>query len=110
MRLLFDQNLSPILKAALMDLFPGSLHVRDIGLETADDVDVWEYAKDHGFMIVSKDSDFRQLSFALGHPPRVVWIRRGNCSTSQIESILRGRYDDLVAFSQDEPGSFLALS
>ncbi len=110
MRLLFDQNLSPILKVALMDLFPESLHVRDIGLEAANDVDVWEYAKVHGFIIVSKDSDFRQLSFASGYPPRVVWIRRGNCSTSEIESILRGRYDDLVAFSQDEHGAFLALS
>ena len=80
------------------------------GLESADDVVVWAYAKNHDIVIASKDSDFRQLSFTFGHPPKVVWIRRGNCSTSEIESILRGRYDDLLAFYHDEQGAFLALS
>lgn len=110
MRLLFDQNLSPYLKNVLRDLYPQSLHVRDIGLASADDLIVWEYARDRSFVIVSKDSDFRQLSFMFGHPPKVVWIRRGNCSTSEIERILRNRYRDLVAFYEDEPGAFLALS
>ena len=58
---------------------------------------VWTYAKDHEFTIVSKDSDFRQMSFTFGHPPKVIWIRRGNCSTSEIESILRDRHDDMIA-------------
>ena len=59
MRLLFDQNLSPRLTLALQDLFPESLHVRDIGLGSVEDLAVWTYAKDHGCTIVSKDSDFR---------------------------------------------------
>ena len=108
MRLLFDQNLSPRLKKTLWGLYPESLHLRDAGLESADDVVVWAYAKDHEFVITSKDSDFRQLSFAFGHPPRVIWIRRGNCSTSEIESILRDQ-EDLLAFYQSEQGAFLAL-
>ena len=110
MRLLFDQNLSPHLKEALRDLYPESRHVRSAGLESADDATIWAYAKDHGFVIVSKDSDFRQLSFTLGQPPKVIWIRRGNCSTSEIESILRDRYGDLLAFYEDELGTFLALA
>ena len=110
MRLLFDQNLSPRLKEMTQDLYPESIHVRDVGLGSADDLVVWAYAKKHGCTIVSKDSDFRQLSFTFGHPPRVVWIRRGNCSTSDIESILRTRYDEMLAFSQDEQGAFLALT
>ena len=101
MRLLFDQNLSPRLDETLQDLYPESLHVRVVGLESADDAVVWQYAKEHDLTIVSKDSDFRQLSFTLGHPPKVVWIRRGNCSTSEIESILRNRLADLLTFSQD---------
>ncbi len=88
MRLLFDQNLSPRLKEALWDLYPESIHVRDVGLETADDSAIWTYAQEHDLVIVSKDSDFRQLSFVFGHPPRVIWVRRGNCSTSEIEAIL----------------------
>ena len=110
MRLLFDQNLSPRLDETLQNLYPESLHVRVVGLESTDDVVVWQYAKEHDLTIVSKDSDFRQLSFTLGHPPKVIWIRRGNCSTSEIESILQDRYADLLAFSQDEQGAFLALT
>lgn len=109
MRLLFDQNLSHRLMEMMQDLFPESLHVRDIGLGSADDLVVWAYAKDHEYTIVSKDSDFRQLSFTFGHPPKVIWIRRGNCSTSEIEGILRNRYDELLGFSQDVQGAFLAL-
>ena len=109
MRLLFDQNLSPMLKRFLSDIYPETLHVRDVGLETADDVDIWSYAREHGFVIVSKDSDFRQFSFTFGHPPKVAWIRRGNCSTSEIESILRDRYDEIFAFYNDDEGAFLAL-
>ena len=77
MRLLLDQNLSPSLKSALDDIYPDTLHVKDVGLEAADDVEVWSYARMHELAIVSKDSDFRQLSFTFGHPPKVVWIRRG---------------------------------
>ena len=72
MRLLFDQNLSPRLIEMMQDLYPESVHVRDIGLESADDLVVWADAKNHEYMIVSKDSDFRQLSFTFGHPPRII--------------------------------------
>lgn len=110
MRLLFDQNLSPRLTESLQDLFPQSLHVRAAGLGSADDAVVWAYARDHDLTIVTKDSDFRQMSFTFGHPPKVVWIRRGNCSTLEIESLLRDRCDDLLSFHRDEQGSFLALA
>ena len=109
MRLLFDQNLSPRLRSTLDDIYPRALHVREAGLESADDFEIWSYARANGFVIVSKDSDFRQLSFTFGYPPKVVWIRRGNCSTSEIESLLRDRYDEVVAFHDDEYGAFLAL-
>ena len=57
MKLLFDQNLSHKLVRLLADLFPDSLHVREVGLNAAGDPLVWDYAKAHGFVIVSKDSD-----------------------------------------------------
>ena len=110
MRLLYDSNLSHRLKEALDGLFPDSTHVREIGLESADDLAIWTYAKNQELTIVSKDSDFRQMSFAFGHPPKVIWIRRGNCSTSEIESILRNRYRDLIVFLGEEQSAFLALS
>lgn len=110
MRLLFDQNLSPRLKEILRDLYPGSIHVRDIGLESADDITVWAYARDHGFVIASKDADFRQLCSVFGRPPQVIWIRCGNCSTTEIASVLRTHYNNLLAFYQDERRAFFELN
>ena len=71
MRLLFDENLSPQLVRLVADLFPDSLHVRDVGLKSADDPLVWQYAKENHLIIVSKDSDLHQRSFVLGHPPKL---------------------------------------
>ncbi len=81
MKLLFDENLSDRLVDRLADLFPGSRHVKELGLEQRDDLVVWQHARDHGFVIVTKDGDFHQLSFLLGSPPKVVWLRLGNCTT-----------------------------
>lgn len=94
---------------ALTDLYPGSIHVREVGLQNALDEAVWEYAARHNFTIVSKDADFHQRSFLFGPPPKVVWVRRGNCSTSDIEAILRAHQADLQWFEQDATGAFLAL-
>ena len=110
MNLLFDQNLSDRLVRSLADIFPNSNHVRNVGLGRADDDAVWQYAAAQRFVIVSKDSDFHQLSFVRGHPPKVVWVRRGNCSTDKIESLLREHETDLRAFAQNPDASFLVLS
>ena len=92
------------------DLFPGSEHVRDVGLAAADDVAVWEYAKAGGFAIVSKDADFRQLSFLYGSPPKIVWLRVGNQSTAQIEAIVRANAGALEAFDADPVASMLVVT
>ncbi len=109
MKLLLDQNLSPRLIRDLVDLFPESAHVRELNLQSASDIELWSYAAQHGFVIVSKDADFHQMSFLYGHPPKVVWIRRGNCSTAEIHRIIRERCGELVAFQADPEGAFLAL-
>jgi predicted nuclease of predicted toxin-antitoxin system len=87
-KLLLDENLSPRLVAAIGDLFPGSLHIGQCGLEGATDSQVWQYALDHGFAIVSKDSDFAERSALLGGPPKVIWLRIGNCPTARAEFVL----------------------
>lgn len=70
MKLLFDENLSYRLVAALQDIFPGSAHIRDVGLLGAADRHIWPYAGDNGFLLVSKDSDFYQRSMVFGAPPQ----------------------------------------
>ena len=69
MSLLFDQNLSRRLPALLTAEFPGSEQVFLAGLATAGDRAVWAYAAARGLAVVSKDSDFAQMSAALGPPP-----------------------------------------
>ena len=110
MKLLFDENLSPKLARRLADLFPDSLHVRDVGLKAADDPSIWDYAKDNDSMIVSKDADMHDLSLVFGSPPKVIWVRLGNCSTSEVENLLRREFDTIKVFYEDNSTSLLALS
>ncbi|HEY7158769.1 MAG TPA: DUF5615 family PIN-like protein [Gemmataceae bacterium] len=110
MKLLVDENLSPRLVHLLATEFPGSQHVRDVGLAAASDPVVWAYAAAQGLVIVSKDSDFQHRALLLGHPPKVVWLRLGNCSTAVVVALLRARQADLLAFEADPTASLLALS
>jgi predicted nuclease of predicted toxin-antitoxin system len=109
MKLLLDENLSPRLSIMLADLYPGTLHVRDCGLEQVSDQKVWEYAGSNGFVIVSKDSDFEQQSLLRGHPPKVIWVRLGNCSTRDIEGVLRRFSPVIHTFNLDPIETILVL-
>ena len=70
---------------------------------------VWEYAKAHGYILVSKDSDFHERSLLHGHPPKVVWIRRGNCSVRHIELILRNKVTEIERLNADDELTYLIL-
>lgn len=107
--LLFDQNLSPRLVERLADIYPGSVHVDGIGLATIPDREVWDYARQHDYIIVTKDADFSELSLLLGFPPKVIWIRRGNCSTGDIERMLRENYGAIAALSETPNTAILTL-
>jgi predicted nuclease of predicted toxin-antitoxin system len=108
-KLLFDQNLSPRLVKSLADIFPESQHVHALELDEADDRKLWEFAKEHSYCLVTKDADFSDMSLLLGQPPKVLWIRRGNCKTSDIETLLRQHHKDVTALSEDSVTGVLAL-
>jgi predicted nuclease of predicted toxin-antitoxin system len=101
-KLLFDQNLSSSLIRQLSDLFPSSSHVSQTGLGNSDDKAVWEYAKTNEYVIVTKDADYSELSVTLRFPPKVIWIRRGNCSTRQIAELLRNDFEFIRQLETDE--------
>lgn len=109
MKLLFDENLSPHLAVRLAGEFPGSVHVRAVGLQSKPDGSVWEYAKSHGLVIVSKDADFLQRSLVLGAPPKVVALMVGNSPTPVIESLLRQSADMVRGFVEDPRSTLLVL-
>jgi len=83
--LLFDQNISPRLVERLADIYPDSTHVSLLGMGNAMDIEIWQYAHDNDYMIVTKDADFSELGVVRGFPPKIIWIRRGNCSTMRLK-------------------------
>jgi predicted nuclease of predicted toxin-antitoxin system len=106
--LLLDENLSERILSRVTDLFPDSTHVKAVGLKEADDRAVWEWAKQHGFTILSKDTDFHQRAIVFGHPPKFIWLRVGNCQTGLIAG-LRSRYHIIRQFIESETESLLVL-
>jgi predicted nuclease of predicted toxin-antitoxin system len=108
-KLLLDENISPRLAGVLADIYPGSAHVHSCGLGSADDLAVWQYAKDNSFTIVSKDSDFQERSVVVGAPPKVIWLRTTNCTSVEIEGLLRAALPDIKEFIQQDQVSCLVL-
>ena len=90
-------------------MFPDSAHVAAFGLDTATDREIWAYAGEHEYLIVSKDSDFRQLAFLLGPPPKAVWLRVGNGSTVAIAELLRSGAEVIAGFAASEDEALLVL-
>ena len=109
MKLPFDENLAARLVPAVDDVFPHSAHVRDLGLIGASDRAIWDSAAAGGFVLVTKDEDFHRLSVMIGPPPKVVWIRLGNCTTAAVIELLRAESARITSFCSEPEPAFLAL-
>ena len=109
MKLLFDQNLSPKLAFHFTSKFAGSRHLKDISHDKSFDISVWEFEKSNEFTIVTKDSDFNNLVSFFGFPPKVNWIRRGNCSTTDIKKLIEHNFDKISAFINDNVNGILTI-
>jgi predicted nuclease of predicted toxin-antitoxin system len=101
MKLLFDQNISYRLVARLIDILPDSRQISQCGLENSTDKQIWEYAKENDFIIVTFDGAFYDFSLVWGHPPKIVWLRTFNQTTKNIEDILRKYFSSIEEFIQD---------
>lgn len=101
MRLLLDQNLSWRLVQQWQDIFPGSAHVRGLGLEEADDTVVWSTAARDDYVLITKDGDFDDDSLFGGPPPKVIHVLAGNASTSAVDELIRSSLDAIERFETD---------
>jgi predicted nuclease of predicted toxin-antitoxin system len=110
MKLLFDENLSSKLPRILSADFPGSLHVRNCGLKGSPDEDIWEYAKVNSFIIISKDADFYQRNLLYGAPPKLVWLRIGNCTRDVLISLILQYKEDICQLYNNLDDSILVIS
>jgi predicted nuclease of predicted toxin-antitoxin system len=88
MKLLLDENLSRRILPFIQDAYPGSTQVTLLGKESASDQDLWKYAKDNDYVIVTKDADFQELSLIHGAPPKVLWLRVGNTTKAKVAKLL----------------------
>ncbi len=92
MKLLFDQNISFRIEKRLSSSFSNSKHISSLELMNADDITIWEYAKENDFTIVTFDSDFYDITLLRGTPPKIIWLRIGNLTTPKIIETLEAKH------------------
>jgi predicted nuclease of predicted toxin-antitoxin system len=95
MKLLLDENLSKRLVPFLQADYPNTSQVVLLGLEQASDRDIWQYAKQHDYVIVTKDSDYQDLSELYGSPPQVILLMLGNSDKARLLKVLIDRKEDI---------------
>jgi predicted nuclease of predicted toxin-antitoxin system len=83
MKLLIDENVSHRILRLIDENFPHSKHVTTIKKRISD-IEIWNYAKENGFIIVTYDEDFYDWQQLRGFPPKIVWLRIGNAPTKRI--------------------------
>ena len=102
MNLLFDQNISYRITKKLQSYFSGCLHVSKCKLSDCDDTEIWSFARQNDFAIVTFDSDFYDISIINGHPPKIIWIRTGNLTTNEIAQLLIENQKIIDSFINDD--------
>lgn len=110
MKLLFDQNISFRIVQLISPVFPDSNHVRGLNLENSSDIEIWNYARNNNLSIVTFDSDFVDLSTLKGSPPKIIWLRFGNTSTSGIAEKIIDNAEKIVDFLENKQSGFLVVN
>ena len=98
MKLLFDQNISFRVVSLIQGIFPDARHVKDFDLQHATDRQIWNFAKENGYHIITFDSDFFDMVTLFGHPPKMIWLRAGNTSSQHLAAILTKQAELIKAF------------
>ena len=109
-RLLLDENLAESLVRHLAGTYAEVLHVRGLGHGGAADAAVWELAKRHDAILVSRDEDFRAMSVMYGPPPKVVWLNIGNPRSAVVAQVLRAARERIELLAADDVDAFLVLT
>lgn len=102
MKYLFDQNISYRILKYLPERYAGSSHVKTEGLINSPDKEIWKFARNNGFLIVTQDSDFNDLNSLLGFPPKIIWIRTGNLRTDTLIRTLIDYEQNIQNFLDDD--------
>jgi predicted nuclease of predicted toxin-antitoxin system len=110
MPLLLDGNISRHLKNHLAAYHDGKiLSIFDVGFDEAEDIDIWQYAKEHGFDILTKDADFLDIAIRLGPPPKVIFLHVGNGPTRTIIELFSRHRQEIQERLNHEEVSIIIL-
>jgi predicted nuclease of predicted toxin-antitoxin system len=109
LKLFFDENLSEKLPKHLAQEFPESTHPRLVGLAGETDQKLRAYAKDHDFILVTRDDDLVQLAHFYGSPPKVIWLKLHNPGTMTVVRILKLNVEQIEAFAKDATKAILIM-
>lgn len=101
MKYLFDQNISHRILSMLPAAYQYSSSVKKEKLIDYSDYQIWDFARENEFIIVTQDADFNDLAMLNGFPPKVIWIRVGNLKTIQIYHLLIRHEAAIQDFIQD---------
>jgi len=107
-KLLFDQNISFRLINKISEKYPEAKQVRQLGLENYSDTEIWNYAYNNGYTIVTFDADFYDLANLEGHPPKIIWLRLGNTSIDILAHLFLEKYEIIKNFIENPKNQNLA--
>lgn len=109
MRLLLDQNISYKVVRLLNDSFGVVEHVKGLNLTDTPDLEIWRYAKEHNYTIITFDSDFIDLSVLRSSLPKVIWLKFGNASNLKVANKLLINQSAIKEFIADDRNEVLFL-
>jgi len=97
-KILVDLNLSHKISNVFRNENFHFIHVSDIGCEASDDIFLWRYAVENRMHLLTKDKDFKNIQVMHGFPPKIIWIRKGNCSTQEIIELIDPNLTHILYF------------
>lgn len=110
MKLLIDANLSWRLVKLIQPSFPDALHVTKTGFPIpAKDIEIWNWAKQNAFTIVTNDEDFFYLLSTNGFPPKIIMIRTGNQTTRFIADVINRDKEEIETMIRSKEHGLLEI-
>lgn len=105
MKLLFDNNISYRIVKVLASDFPDNIHATRTGLlMPSPDLEIWRFARQNGFTVVTNDEDFVNLESLYGFPPKIIHLRFGNAKTREIADKLISNLLEINQFMESKQG------
>jgi predicted nuclease of predicted toxin-antitoxin system len=110
MKVLIDQNISHRILTFIQNDLYNFEHVRNVGLKDANDYEIFMYARNNNFdSILTLDEDFQFLLLTQNQPPKIIWIKVGNCPTKILAELINNNSSIISFFLTDENSDCLEI-